>query len=592
MPELVISEEEINYASLPALMDAQTYYWGSQKYIANYGSETNLKIKLDGLSKASADAYLMFDISDITTPRQSVLLKMFANTVLRNTLVSIYGVNDKETWDEASITGKNKPIGNERIGVYPLSGEGLVTFDITDHFNKAIANNQQSLTLVLKENEGTSVAFNSSEAATNQPEILYAEQTSPYPTSTTLPIYGTFYIDNEEGNDDNDGTSEDTAWKNISKLSKLSLDAGSRILLKRGCTWERQMLSFKGSGTEDKPIVIDAYGSGTKPCLKGNGALYNVIYLFNQEYIEISNLDIQNQGATLDNLRRGIYVLADNFGVVHHLEFKQIDFSNINGSDGRVSGTYGNSDDEKRSSGILIEVRGDDIQTYYDGLVIDQCSFYEISNTGIANSSHWTQMNSDSDWDSNNSEGTSNAHYVHNFVPNKNVWIKRNRFENINSQGLIVRTAENPIMEYNLFYYCSLGDGSDNACFNSKTTNAIWRYNESCYTQWVEGQGDGAGIDSDIRTKNTIIEYNYCHHNQYGGIITTGGRFDDSFNDNTIIRYNILINNGHNSIRLCNNNTHTKIYNNLVYYDDASEINRLIFQHLHNDTQSALPTPM
>jgi hypothetical protein len=276
-------------------------------------------------------------------------------------------------------------------------------------------------------------------------------------------------------------------------------------------------------------------------------------------------------------------VLADNFGALHGLKITDMYFTNINGTDGYVDGAYGNEDDEKRSGGIYFEIRGDDVKTYFEGFLLESCYFYNVSNTGYANYSHWSDLNIDSDWDDNVVPGTSNSDYVHNFVPSKNMVFRKNRFEQILSQGLIVRTAESPLMEYNLFYYCSTSEGSDNACFNSKTTDAVWRYNESCYTQYTDGQGDGAGIDSDLRVKNTIIEFNYCHNNGYGGVIATGGRFATSFNDSTIVRYNILANNGHNSVRLCNNNTNALVFSNLIYYDKADAINRLMFQHIHSD---------
>jgi hypothetical protein len=583
MPELVITEKETNYTSLTATADAYIYYWGTKKHVANYGTETSLAVKYNNSCEKCIDSYIQFDISSFSDPLEDVYLKLYADSLERSTRISIYALEENETWTETEISGYNKPRAGKRIGIYSISSPGENTFDISEYFNEAITSGLDTMTLVIKEYEGAYVSFKSTETDDNVPEIIYGDEITTYTATTSLS--GTFYIDSENGDDSNDGTSEETPWQNISKLSELTFDAGTTILLKRGSVWSKQTLSFNGSGTADKPISITAYGSGDKPSLQGDGAVYEVIQLFNQEYIEISYLDIQNEGASMDNLRRGIYALADNYGALNHLEFTNIDFTNINGSDGTGSSVYGNSDDEKRSGGILMEVRGDDVQTYFDDVLIDQCYFYNVSNTGISNSSHWTTLTYDSDWDDNIVPGTSNSDYVHNFVPSKNILIKRNRFEQIMSQGLIIRTAEDPVMEYNLFYYCSVGDGSDNACFNSKTTGAIWRYNESCYTQWNDDQSDGAGIDSDLRTKNTLIEYNYCHHNEYGGIITTGGSTSSSYNDSTIIRYNILANNGNNGIRICNQNSNALIFNNLIYYDDA-DTNKLIFQHVSDSTPS------
>lgn len=584
LPQLVVLETDYDdFTSIPVSDDAKIFYWGSSKHTKNYGSDTDLSISYNGsVSKFCADSYLKFDISGETELKDTVLLKLYTAEFSRASSISIFGLATDESWSESTITGYDKPLATERIGIYVVNGLGRVTFDVADYYNKAITNNWQSLTLVIKENEGASISFNSDEAGENTPELLLGQVAGTY--SGTTVSSGTFYIDAVNGNDNNSGTSETEPWQNLTMLSGMTLAPGSTIKLKSDSEWNRQQINFKGSGESGNPIRIEAYGTGERPKLNGGGISNGVILLFNQEYIEITGLEITNLGAKMDSLRRGIYILADNYGVVNHIEITDMYFTDINGTDGYVDGVYGNDDDEKRSGGIFMEIRGDDVHTYFDGVLIERCYFYYCSNNGFGNTSHWSVLSFDSDWDDNTVPGTSNDHYVHNFVPSKNMVFRRNRFEQTLSQGMIIRTAEDPLMEYNLFYFNSTSEGSDNACFNSKTTGAIWRYNESCYTQYTEGQGDGAGIDSDIRTKNTLIEYNYCHNNGYGGVIATGGRFETSFNDSTIIRYNILANNNHNSIRLCNQNTNALIFNNLVYYDDEVIGNRTIFQHLHSDT--------
>ena len=58
-----------------------------------------------------------------------------------------------------------------------------------------------------------------------------------------------YYIDSVAGSDTNNGTSEATAWKNISKVNTLTLALNSRIYLKCGSVWNGQQLKFGGSGT-------------------------------------------------------------------------------------------------------------------------------------------------------------------------------------------------------------------------------------------------------------------------------------------------------------------------------------------------------
>ena len=103
-----------------------------------------------------------------------------------------------------------------------------------------------------------------------------------------------YYIDSVAGADTNPGTIA-SPWKNISKLNSKTLTPGTQIFLKCGSSWTGQQLKFNGSGTAGSPIVIDQYGTGAMPLLAGNGLVgEGVVYLYNQQYIEINHLEITN----------------------------------------------------------------------------------------------------------------------------------------------------------------------------------------------------------------------------------------------------------------------------------------------------------
>jgi len=77
-----------------------------------------------------------------------------------------------------------------------------------------------------------------------------------------------FYVNNAAGNDINDGTDEDNAWKTIAKINAGTFEPGSCIHLKRNNIWHEELL-IPSSGTADKPIIFTAYGDGKKPTLDG-----------------------------------------------------------------------------------------------------------------------------------------------------------------------------------------------------------------------------------------------------------------------------------------------------------------------------------
>ena len=64
-----------------------------------------------------------------------------------------------------------------------------------------------------------------------------------------------YYVDSENGNDINDGTSEETAWKSLEKVNETTFKPGDKLRFKRGCSWGG-LLSPKGSGEKGNPITI------------------------------------------------------------------------------------------------------------------------------------------------------------------------------------------------------------------------------------------------------------------------------------------------------------------------------------------------
>lgn len=80
----------------------------------------------------------------------------------------------------------------------------------------------------------------------------------------------TYYVDATLGIDTNNGTSQSSAWKTLSKLNTSSFVAGDQILFKRGGVWNGN-LTIKSSGTQSAPITFSSYGTGNKPEIRNQG---------------------------------------------------------------------------------------------------------------------------------------------------------------------------------------------------------------------------------------------------------------------------------------------------------------------------------
>ncbi len=78
----------------------------------------------------------------------------------------------------------------------------------------------------------------------------------------------TYYVDASAGNDGNNGTTIQTPWRSIAKVSGSTFYPGDSILFKSGNIW-REQLTVPSSGSAGSPITFGSYGTGAKPVLSG-----------------------------------------------------------------------------------------------------------------------------------------------------------------------------------------------------------------------------------------------------------------------------------------------------------------------------------
>lgn len=83
-----------------------------------------------------------------------------------------------------------------------------------------------------------------------------------------LPLVAKNYFLSSAGNDASVGTTSISAWQTLGKISAQTLAPGDTIFLRRGDTF-RGTLTIAQSGTAAAPIVVAAYGAGSKPIISG-----------------------------------------------------------------------------------------------------------------------------------------------------------------------------------------------------------------------------------------------------------------------------------------------------------------------------------
>ena len=120
-----------------------------------------------------------------------------------------------------------------------------------------------------------------------------------------------YYIDSKGGSDSNNGTSEESPWQTLTKVSGTTFQPGDSISFKRGSSYSGNV-TINGNGTSSNPITISAYGSGKAPGFTNLDFydLYGTSFFINGDYVIIDGLyfhggaDAQ-QGSAKDALRVG-----------------------------------------------------------------------------------------------------------------------------------------------------------------------------------------------------------------------------------------------------------------------------------------------
>jgi hypothetical protein len=404
-----------------------------------------------------------------------------------------------------------------------------------------------------------------------------------------------YYIDSVAGSDANNGTSEATAWQNISKVNLLTLALGSKIYLKCGSVWNGQQLKFGGSGTAAYPIIVDQYGTGAKPRLNGDGistANQGVVYLYNQDYIEINNLEITNYpvlpATTNPNSiffvglystsgtnpnpyggdRRGVMVALVDKGVCNHIYLKNLNIHHIKGQLGNGS-TAVNGAIPKRTGGIYFAVLNEasTSNSRFNDVLIDGCTISYCENTGLA---------FDNEDNVYYPGGTELALWTARKFTN--IKVSNNVIHHIGKNAMIIRcTDETGLIEYNTCYETAVGT-TGNTMFSARAKGTVFQYNEGYYnratTQNVDpGNIDGSMYDPDFGSVGVIFQYSYSHDNSQGiywGCNTRGSNnnttgIPDPEDVGCTLRYCISQNDLGDLVFLNYSSAGNEIYNNVFY---------------------------
>lgn len=299
-----------------------------------------------------------------------------------------------------------------------------------------------------------------------------------------------YYIDPVNGKDSNSGTSQDKAWKTLSKVNGLNLLAGDKLLLKRGCTFNEVLQVSNALGTASQPVTVAAFGSGDKPKIVAPDGSQYAVQIKNCSYITIENMDISNHGSDAEMRDRiGLNIHLDNYGIAHNTVIRGIDIHDVNGRLWKNDG-----------AGVALRFTLTKTRiNYWDGITIEGCTIRDCSRNGI---------------------GFQGNHSRDAWYPHKHVVIRENLIERVPGDGIVVGECDGALVEYNVVRDCTDPWGE-----NHNASAGIWPWSsDNTIIQFNESSGqtttwDAQGYDADYNCQNTTIRYNYSHDNRGGFIL-------------------------------------------------------------------------
>jgi hypothetical protein len=379
--------------------------------------------------------------------------------------------------------------------------------------------------------------------------VAYGDDLDVYPVRSAISAGNTtYYIDNVNGNDTADGKTSANAWQSLEKVNRTNFSGGDSILFNSAGAWTGT-LSPKGSGSAGNPVVIGSYGGGaTKPILNGNGNL-RVVYLTNQQYWEITNLEITNP-VDSGQKKRGIEVEAIDQGKLTHIYIRNNYIHDVLGD---------NTKDVDGSLGILVSARKGvhPLHSWFDTVKIENNIVKTVNRTGIGTAS---------DWGCRPSVGCADGTA---YVPHTHIEIRNNYVENAGGDGIVPAETFSAVVEYNLLNGANMTSGEPNAgiwAWNSDST--LFQYNEAYNVKTSKTGVDGQAYDVDFGQNGTIFQYNYSHDNA-GGFMLLCSPLPNG-NTNAIVRYNISQNDNMRLFHLAGIIYNVQIYNNTFYLPAGS----------------------
>ncbi|WP_460801949.1 right-handed parallel beta-helix repeat-containing protein [Microbacterium sp. GXF6406] len=345
------------------------------------------------------------------------------------------------------------------------------------------------------------------------------------PTIASAAATTTYYVA-ADGDDNASGTSAQTPWRTLAKVSATTLGPGTAVLFRAGDTFTG-VLNLRGSGTASAPITIGKYGQGARPVLHGAGAVPATIHITETSHLLINELEITNTAASRA-YRSGILITAPAAGLAN-ISLRKLTIRDITGDPYTGQGNF----PAAACGGIGVTSAGEKV---VDGLLIQDVTITNVDDHGIRTTAT-TQT----------ARGTN---YVFRYVD----------VVNAGGNGIVMANVTGALVE---------GSTVRDSGGRSIACAGIWPvYSENVVIQnngvWNQDTllSDGFSYNCDWQNTNAIFQYNYSNGSKKGF-------FQSFFQSTAVVRYNVSQDDYSGFALYGASGIH--IYNNTVYLKNGTD---------------------
>lgn len=387
------------------------------------------------------------------------------------------------------------------------------------------------------------------------------------------------------------GASPAPVVQSLAELNAMQFAPGTRILFRRGVTCHGSFVPKAGSsGEPGKPIVVSSYGdqaagraviaagcreavadpdqaltrqartaSGISPyhslCRSDDGTVARAaIHLHNLQHWEIEGLELTNDSLR-EGARVGLLVQLEDFGVGSHYRVRDVYVHHVRGY---LKDAPDSEHVYKETGGILFNITrhgAGQRKTRFDDVVVENSEIFHVDAIGLSTRSAWMCRVGGAPCGDylpyKNKSVALSAAAADDYTPSTNIVLRNNHIHDIGGDGIVVRTATQPLVAANLMHDIWLrAAGNSAGAWAINTDGARFQYNEIHHVRYQQPwePGDGMAFDADLGTRDTQVTNNYSHDNE-GGFMLFCGCGDDGLGNpaqssGTVVENNLSINDG------------------------------------------------